>query len=346
MRENISNTRLEPLHDGYGRTVNYLRLSVTDRCNLRCIYCAPLVDGLEYIPHASILSYEEFMRLIRVAVRFGVQKVRLTGGEPFARLGFTEFVTDIHREFPDLTIGITTNATLLHKHIPDLAAAGIKTLNISLDTLNPELFERITGKNSFAEVYAAIQEAMAAGIKVKINAVALRGLNDAELPALLDFAANHPVDLRMIEYMPMGGRGHWGSENFWPAHEILEAAQACRELEPWQPSHEEERLSGPAKIYAIKGGLGRFGIITPVSQHFCGTCNRLRVTAEGRLRTCLFSDREYDLRAMLRNEKVSDESLYRLFVAATDKKPLGTELLQHRSNREKVITRFMSSIGG
>lgn len=202
------------LHDAHGRGINYVRLSVTDRCNLRCMYCAPQVEGLRFIPHEDILSYEEFMRLVRLAVGFGVKKLRLTGGEPFARLGFMDFLAALRAEFPDLVIGITTNATMLEENVAALARLKINSLNISLDTFKPELFERITGVAQFGAVMGGIMAALEAGLQVKVNAVGLRGVNDGELGDFIAFAKKHPVDFRVIEFMPLGGRGRWTEENF------------------------------------------------------------------------------------------------------------------------------------
>lgn len=345
------------LHDAHGRGINYLRLSVTDRCNLRCLYCAPQVEGMEFIPHEQILSYEEFLRLVRLAVSFGVKKLRLTGGEPFVRLGFMDFLRALRTEFPDLIIGITTNATALAENIDELRRLRLNSLNISLDTFKPEVFRRITGSDKFQAVFDGIRAGIEAGLTVKVNAVGLKGVNDGEIGDFIEFARRNPVDFRLIEFMPLGGRGRWTDDNFWPAGEILAEAGRFAALTPSRredmaaipgalPSGQRPGFGGPAKLYDIKDGRGRFGIITPVSQHFCSTCNRLRITSEGKLRTCLFSDVEYDLRALLRDPAKSDADIYALIQSANSEKPLGTELLQARQRREAVIRRSMSSIGG
>lgn len=345
------------LHDSHGRGINYLRLSVTDRCNLRCLYCAPQIEGMEFIPHEDILSYEEFLRLVRLAVGFGVKKVRLTGGEPFARQGFMDFLRALRGEFPDLIIGITTNATALGENIAELKRLKLNSLNISLDSFKPDVFKMITGSDKFHEVMGGIMSAIDAGLTVKVNAVGLWGINDGEIKDFVEFARKHPVDFRVIEFMPLGGRGRWTDENFWSAADILAEAMRHGTLTPSQhedkaaipgelPSGQRPGFNGPAKLYDIQGGRGRFGIITPVSQHFCGSCNRLRITSEGKLRTCLFSDTEYDLRALLRDPSRTDADIYALIQHANSVKPLGTELLQARQKREAVIQRSMSSIGG
>lgn len=345
------------LHDSHGRGINYLRLSVTDRCNLRCLYCAPQIEGMRFIPHEQILSYEEFMRLVRLAVGFGVQKLRLTGGEPFVRLGFMDFLRSLREEFPGLIIGITTNATALGENIDELKRLGLNSLNISLDTFRPAVFKLITGSDKFQAVYDGILAAIGAGLAVKVNAVGLKGINDSEINTFIAFAREYPVDFRVIEFMPLGGRGRWTDENFWPADDILYEARRHAALTPSERedkaaipgellSGQRPGFSGPAKLYDIEGGQGRFGIITPVSQHFCSTCNRLRITSEGKLRTCLFSDMEYDLRALLRDRSKTDADIYELVQRANSVKPLGTELLKARKTREAVIRRSMSSIGG
>lgn len=344
------------LKDTYGRGISYLRLSVTDRCNFRCLYCAPQVEGMEYLPHSDILSYEEFLRLVRLAVSFGVKKVRLTGGEPFVRAGLMDFIRKLRNEFPDLILGITTNATNIRQHIRELKELELDSLNISLDTLQPETFKHITGVDLFHEVRAAIDEAIDAGLTLKVNAVGLKGINSHELPDFLRFAKENPIDFRIIEYMPLGGRGRWTDENFWPAVQILEEACTYEELTPTsrpakstsssQLPAKRPNMPGPARLYDINGGKGRFGIITPVSEHFCAACNRLRITSDGKLRTCLFSDIEHDLRSIVRDPLKTDADIYSIIEEANRTKPLGTELLQARKRRDAVIERKMSSIGG
>ncbi len=333
------------LTDSYGRTVRYLRLSITDRCNLRCLYCTHAL-GLSFIPHQSILTYEEMLLLIEAAVSLGVDKVRLTGGEPFARKGFMKFLARARCQHPALDLRITTNATLLAPHVPALVDIGIASLNISFDTFSPETFKLISGRDAYADVTAGLYSALDAGLRIKINAVALKGINDSELPAFLDFARNHPVDVRFIEYMPLGGRGRWSEENFWPASQILAAAKEYATLVPLASGQTATELSGPARMFAIEGGQGRFGLITPLSNHFCSSCNRLRITSDGRLRTCLFSDNDYPFLALLRDPNHGIAAVKALMASALQDKPQGYQLLQNRKDKAAVITRGMSSIGG
>jgi cyclic pyranopterin phosphate synthase len=328
--------------DGLGRTVNYLRLSITDRCNLRCAYCSRR-EQTEYIPHESILRYEEMLTLVRAVRGMGVNKVRLTGGEPFVRKDFLAFLGQLREEFPDLDLRITTNATLLAGKVAALKLMGIKVLNISLDTLDREKYRRITGRDSLPEVMGAVHECLERGLRVKLNAVAIKGFNDEELPAFLDLVRQLPVELRFIEYMPMGGCLEWTEGRLWKAEEILAAASALVELAPLDPEGSDR---GPSRIFALAGGQGRVGLISPMSRHFCDSCNRLRLTADGRLRTCLFSDRTFRLLGYLRSSKFSEAGLVRIIRRAMATKPLGYKLVQERINGAAIRDRAMSAIGG
>ncbi len=336
----MTDTPTARLADDKGRCVSYLRLSVTDRCNLRCLYC----DGQmsQRLTHHDVLRYEELLDLMGLARGLGIGKVRLTGGEPFARRDFMEFLERARERFPDVSLRLTTNGTLVAPYAPRLAAAGVDRVNISLDTLNAATFARITGQDLYPQVRSAIDACIAAGIRVKINAVAMRGVNDGELPGFLALARELPVDIRFIEYMPMGG-AEWHAEQVWRASEILEEAQVLAKLTPLVRDAED---AGPAQMYAIEGGKGRLGLITPLSNHFCGTCNRLRITSGGVLRTCLFSDRVYRLRPALRHPKLGLPAVERILRLALRKKPVGADLLAARRAGEGVSATSMSSIGG
>jgi cyclic pyranopterin phosphate synthase len=331
------------LADSLGRAVRYLRLSVTDRCNLRCLYCTHAL-GLTFIPHERILAYEEMLSLIDMAVDLGVDKVRLTGGEPFVRKGFMTFLENIRKRHATLDLRVTTNATLLAPLATRLRDIGVNCMNISLDTFSPATFANITGRNEFEAAYAGVLAALGAGLRIKLNAVALKGVNDAELPAFLDFARAHPVDVRFIEYMPLGGRVRWTEANFWPATAILDEARKYAALTPVAAS--SSGLNGPARMYSIEGGKGRFGLITPLSNHFCGSCNRLRITADGCARPCLFSDSDYPFLDMLRDPARGIPAVRQTLFKALHDKPEGYKLLRDRKNKAAVIERDMSSIGG
>jgi cyclic pyranopterin phosphate synthase len=331
---------VKALTDVKGRSVSYLRLSVTDRCNLRCLYCDSRTR--QWLTHDEVLRYEEFLELMGLGMRLGIGKVRLTGGEPFARKGFMEFVEAARSRYPALDLRLTSNATLIAPFAPRLAAAGVTRVNISLDTLDPAIFARITGTDLYHDVRQGIDACLAAGIQVKLNAVAMRGVNDSELAGFLELARRHPIDVRFIEYMPMGG-SDWRPEQVWRAADLLAEASVLAELAPLARDAGD---SGPAQMFRIAGGAGRFGLITPLSNHFCGVCNRLRITSGGVLRTCLFSDRVYRLRNALRHPKLGLAFVERILRQASQAKPLGFELLAARRAGAGVCATAMSAIGG
>lgn len=329
------------LIDPHGRRVSYLRLSITDRCNLRCLYCRPEEEWV-FLPHDRILTYEEMAELVEVSKRAGVEKIRLTGGEPFARKGFIAFAGRLHATYPDLDLRITTNGTMLAGRVRELREAGIACLNISLDTLERAKFEEITRVDAYDKVRAAIDECLQGGLRVKINVVALKGINDGELPGFVDFAREYGVDVRFIEFMPIGYASRWSRDNYWPADELIASVEQLVSLDEVR---EISRNSGPARMYRIAGSSGRIGVISAVSHHFCDSCNRFRVTSDGKLRTCLFSDKEYDIRAILRTPGHSADDLLALFQRANAEKPMGYRLLQNKQQTQ-VCDRVMTAIGG
>lgn len=327
-----------PLQDVHGRCVSYLRLSVTDRCNLNCRYCR--VDST-FIPHERVLRYEEMEALVDIAVELGVRKLRLTGGEPFVRKGFVDFLHRIRAKHANLDLRITSNGTLIGAYAEVLKSLGA-AVNVSLDSFDAAKFAAITGRDLLGKVRDGIDALLAAGVPVKINAVALAGKNDNELPAFLEFARQHPVDVRFIEFMPMGEATAWNQHLYWPAEDILAAAQEICTLTPVARHAETD---GPARMYQVDGGLGRFGLITPLSNHFCASCNRLRVTSDGKLRTCLFDDREYKLAPALRHPKLGVNAVRKIIQQATKHKPIGSVLLEKRG-KNAVAMRTMTAIGG
>jgi cyclic pyranopterin phosphate synthase len=329
------------LADGFGRVVSYLRVSVTDRCNLRCMYCRPVKD-FQAISHSDILSYEEYLRIIRLGAPLGLTKVRLTGGEPLARRGFDRFLEQVMLAAPGMDVRLTTNATLLPGRAKTLASLGLRAVNISLDSLDPENFRRITGADLFGDVRRAIDECLEAGMRVKVNAVALRGVNDHELASFVELARTHPIDMRFIEFMPIGGDTLWEDSLYWPASDILEQAGRMAELSPVTYGDEGH---GPARMWNIAGGLGRLGVISGLSGHYCLSCNRLRLTCDGRLRPCLYSDTEYRLRPLLRSAKTSDARILEVLRRALARKPMGHKLLAEK-RRRGVCAKPMTAIGG
>jgi cyclic pyranopterin phosphate synthase len=329
------------LVDGYGRTINYLRLSITDRCNLRCFYCGTC-ENFQYIPHANILTYEECLSLIRLSHSLQVSKVRLTGGEPFVRKDFTRFLARVMQELPGLDLRVTTNGTLLQGRGGELKETGLRCLNISLDTLDREKYRRLTGRDYFPRVRKAIDDCLEAGIRVKINAVAMRGVNDSEIDDFVDFALNNPVDLRFIEFMPVGESSAWNRDLYWSTTDILAAVRDRAEL---VPAESDSQTCGPAQMYELPSGWGRIGVISPLSEHFCARCNRFRITSDGKLRTCLFSDKEYNLRALLRSPRLGMDKVLKVMLTANARKPMGYKLLEDCGD-SSVCQRRMSAIGG
>ncbi len=329
------------IQDNYGRGISYLRLSITDRCNLNCFYCRP-GKGTRFIPHKNILTYEDMLYLLHSVSGLKVQKVRLTGGEPFARRDILYFLHRLKHELPELDLRLTTNATLIAGKIRTLKDIGIKGLNISLDTLDRDKYRRITGHDSLNSVLTSIERCLEEGIRVKINVVALKRVNDDELDDFIQLAVDRPVDVRFIEFMPIGEKTLWKKDYYWPSAELLQAAEKIIAL---NPVHILDKNHGPARMFRPGNGLGRLGVISPLSEHFCTTCNRLRITANGGLRTCLFSDREYRLLPLIRSRRISREKLLLVLKRAGQRKPMGHEL--YTGNEPKSLCRrVMSSIGG
>jgi len=329
------------LFDLHKRRINYLRISVTDRCNLRCLYCVPDRNG-PYLPQKEILCYEEILRVVTFAVREGITKVRVTGGEPLIRRGVVDLIDRLHRIPGLVEIGLTTNGILLKEFARPLYAAGVRRINISLDTLDPERFRRITRQGEIEDVFAGIAAAEAEGFQpIKLNMVVMKGVNDDEIPAFVHLAREYPYHVRFIEFMPTG-TGSDPRQQFLPAARILERVRAHAEITPLEP----HRYEGPAVRYRIEGGKGGLGIISPVSNHFCDSCNRLRLTSDGRLRSCLFSDREIHLKPALRNGRsgeVVDRQLKILFQQALHAKPAGHRIGPDSPAR---LSRTMAGIGG
>ena len=281
--------------DAYGRKINYLRLSVTDRCNLRCRYCMP-ADGIRLLPHGEILSYEELFLVARTAVSLGIEKIRVTGGEPLVRKGILGFLSRL-AGIPGLRqLVLTTNGILLEEMAEPLKRAGVRRLNISVDSLDPGNFHRITRRGDMTRVLGGVAAAERAGFPIKLNVVVMRGVNDHEV---VDFAAltmDKPYAVRFIEFMPSGaGEDAWRSRVV-PGRETLDRIAKRFTYD----KIDREDLAGPALEYRIRGAAGTIGVITPVTGHFCGDCNRIRVTASGMARGCLFSREETDLKPLLR----------------------------------------------
>ena len=325
------------LVDKYNRHLNYLRLSITDRCNLRCLYCAP-GGMLPKLAQDQILRYEEILRVVRIGVRLGISKVRLTGGEPLMRKGVYEFLKELVAIDGLSDISLTTNGVLLLENVEKIKAVGIKRINISLDTLKREKFKHITGYDLFDQVWAGIEKAYALGFDpIKLNVVALRGYNDDEFVDLARLSLTYPFHIRFIEYMPIGNPQMRNSD-YILAKDIQAHLSALGPLVPVMNKH----MDGPAQRYRIEGARGEIGFIQPMSRHFCHTCNRLRLTANGQLRPCLLSDKQLDIRGPLRSG-CSDDELETMFHHAVQHKH---ESHHYAPNSHFRVHDPMSGIGG
>lgn len=326
------------MKDRFQRQINYLRISVTDRCNLRCIYCMP-PGGVKSVPHDEILSIEEIAEVVAAGVPLGIRKVRLTGGEPLVRRGILALVEKL-RAIPEIDdVALTTNAILLEKMAAGLKAAGVNRVNISLDTLKPARFQWVTRGGSLDQVWRGINAALETGLQpVKINTVAIRGFNDDELVDLARLTLDHPLHVRFIELMPIGTSGGWAGGRYIPTGEVQELiAGALGNL----VDEKKVQGNGPARYGRLPGASGTVGFISAVSDHFCARCNRLRLTASGQLRPCLFSHHETDIKQALR-AGVNRGELTRIFQEAILSKPDRYDLVTGWQDSDRI----MSQIGG
>jgi GTP 3',8-cyclase len=329
------------LIDRFGRKITYLRISVTDRCNLRCVYCMP-PEGVFWQPHDSILSFEEIAQVTRLAAQHGVNEIRLTGGEPLVRKGLTDLIRLLAEIEGIRSISLTTNGLLLAPVAAKLKEAGLNRVNVSLDTLDPQKFERITRGGSFEKTWEGIKAAERVGLApIKLNIVAMRGVNDDELVEMARLSVSHAWHIRFIELMPLNDQLKQDSlfkdvnqGGFISVSEIKALLAEAMQLE----SASEMSESGPARLYRIPGALGRIGFISPISEHFCNSCNRLRLTADGHLRACLLNDTEVPIRDAIR----AGEDILPYLEKVITLKPEGHELeIDHMPG-----SRCMRQIGG
>jgi len=338
--------------DSHGRRIDYLRISLTDRCNLRCVYCMP-EDGVEWKDPSEILSYDEIERFTRIAVGEGIGKVRLTGGEPLVRKGVTDFVRRLNEIEGIESLALTTNATLLPRFATELRNAGLERVNISLDSLDPDAYAGITRGGRLQDAIAGLDAAFDAGFApIKLNVVVVRSL-EQDLLSFAKMSLDRPLHVRFIEYMPLGeteegsgchgtGGTGWTAADCVPSEEVVERISAegvAAGLGELLPVSREDAPGGwgPARYYRFAGAQGTVGVISPLSHHFCAECNRLRLTADGRLRPCLFSDEELDVRTVLRTG--TDEDVRAVVREALRIKP--------ENHAERIGTyRQMSQIGG
>ena len=325
------------MFDAYGRNIHYLRLSVTDLCNLRCRYCMP--DGVPKLAHEDILTYEEFLRLAALFAQCGIDTVRITGGEPLVRRGVEQLTAGL-KAIPGIRrVALTTNGVLLAQKLPALLAAGLDSVNISLDTLHPETFRRITGKDELAAVQNGIRAALASGIPVKLNCVPQPGVNEGELEALAALAQDKPLQVRFIEMMPIG----YGAAMPCISGPELRARFARRwpELAPLSTAQEHALGDGPAVYYTVPGWQGSIGFIAAVHGKFCASCNRVRLTSQGFLRPCLASETGCDLRTLLRSGADDAQLL------AAIRETIWAKPREHHFNDSSMpATRGMYRIGG
>ncbi|MDO4406750.1 MAG: GTP 3',8-cyclase MoaA [Eubacteriales bacterium] len=324
--------------DRYGRTIDYLRVSVTDRCNFRCVYCMP-PDGIPSVSHDDILRYEELLRIIRLFAELGIKHIRLTGGEPTVRRGLVKLIREIH-DMPGIeTISMTTNGLLLPDMLADLKDAGLTSVNISLDTLKEERFDEITRTTgNLPKVLEAIGLSEEAGLSTKVNCVAMRGVNDDELTDIASLAKDRDIGVRFIEYMPIGKHDY---EQAIYKDELLDILRsAFGEL----PADPKVRGHGPAVYYKPEGFTGSVGVISAMSHSFCETCNRVRMTPEGFLKLCLQYDVGVNLRSPVRQD-LTDDQIKQLILASLDRKPEHHTFLDY-AEKQDIDTRDMSLIGG
>lgn len=332
------------MKDGQGRQIDYLRISLTDRCNLRCIYCMP-EHGVKSIPHESILTLEEVHKAIECASQLGIKHIRFTGGEPTVRKGLLGLIERTAQTPGIESVALTTNAILLPNMVTDLKAAGLSRVNISLDTLDAEQYRFITRRGNLNDALKGVEAALSSGLSpVKLNTVVVRSLNQ-DLLSFARLTVDAPSHVRFIEYMPIGsgedcGGCGWGLDDVVPAKEIIETINMQAQsigLGSLQPTMATPDGWGPAQYYRLPGAQGTVGVISAISKHFCASCNRLRLTADGKIKPCLFSDTEYDIRSALR--KGDEEEVLSVFKAALSHKPSGHE---HRIGTR----RMMSQVGG
>lgn len=330
------------MQDTFGRHISYLRVSVTDRCDLRCIYC--MAENMTFRPRSEVLSIEELDRLCSCFIRVGVEKLRLTGGEPLTRRGFMDLVSSLSRHLRSgalRELTLTTNGTQLAKYADGLAAAGIRRVNVSLDTLRPDRFRTVTRWGRLPVVMEGLAAAKAAGLQVKINTVALKGLNHDELGDLVAWCGTEGFDIAFIEVMPMGDiGGEQRLDQFYPLSMVR-----ANLGERWTLRDSDYRTGGPARYVDCLETGRRIGFITPLTHNFCETCNRVRVTCTGQLYMCLGQEDSADLRAALRASE-GDERLESVIAEAISRKPRGHDFILNRRSSNVAVPRHMSVTGG
>lgn len=318
------------LLDDYGRRINYLRISVTDLCNLRCMYCMPQ-EGIQKLEHSDIMTLEELQDIAGALVELGIDKIRITGGEPLVRKGIVSLVNKLSQYGGLRDIAMTTNGLLLRQYAKELKAAGLKRVNISLDTLDPEKYEKITRGGSLERVLEGIKEAQRVGLgPIKLNTVLIGGFNDDEIEKFVALTVDNKIDVRFIELMPIGQASGWSLEKFIPSNSVIRKVPGLERIE-------SDDISSPAEYYRLPGALGKVGLINPITCKFCENCNRIRLTSDGKLKLCLHSDREIDLAEPLRR----GDDIKSIILSEIKNKPK-----EHNLEDGDYIKRDMFKIGG
>jgi cyclic pyranopterin phosphate synthase len=334
-------TSVKHLTDTFQRTINYLRISITDRCNLRCVYCMP-PEGVPALSHEAILSYEEIVRIVRVAAGEGIKKVRITGGEPLVRKGVVGLVALLSKVQGIQDLSMTTNGILLADYAQPLFDAGLMRVNVSMDSLMPQRFREITRGGELSQVLKGIETAESVGLKpIKINVVAIKGYNESEIIDFVRLTIDHDYHIRFIEFMPVGHENGWRPESYLSGASIMQCIESHFSIERIA-GEAAQGTDGPADLFRMRGARGVIGFINAISNHFCASCNRLRLTADGKLRPCLFSDVECDVRTVLRSGG-SDAELKELLHTALSSKPKKHALFEPSFRK---CVRDMVSIGG
>ncbi|MBB3949534.1 GTP 3',8-cyclase MoaA [Aureimonas jatrophae] len=334
-------THAAPIIDPFGRAISYLRISVTDRCDFRCTYC--MSETMQFLPKRDLLTLEELDRIASAFIERGVRRLRLTGGEPLVRRDLMQLVRSLSRHLATGRLGeltMTTNGSQLVRYASELADCGVKRLNVSLDTLDPEKFRAITRRGDLARVLEGIEAARRAGILIKINAVALKGFNEFELADMVAWAHGEGHEMTVIETMPMGEIDEDRTDRYLP----LDLVRA-RLAERWTLRESAHRTGGPARYVTIAETGGRLGFITPMTHNFCESCNRVRLTCTGTLYMCLGQEDAADLRAVVRGSE-GDEALHRAIDSAIARKPKGHDFVIDRATRRPSVSRHMSVTGG
>ena len=344
MLDNIKtakSSKLSELSDPFGRHINYIRLSVTDRCDFRCEYC--MSEDMQFLPKSEVLTIEELIRVSNGFIDRGIKRIRLTGGEPLVRRGILDLVQALGQNVKDGKLDevtLTTNGSQLEKYAGDLYKAGMRRINVSLDTLDADKFHAITRRGELAKVLRGIEAARTAGLEVKANAVAVKGVNDNEFNALLGFCLERNMDLTLIEAMPMGEIEGSRNDQFYPLTSALTKLKMSWDLTP-----SKHKTGGPARYYNIAGYSSKLGLISPLTNNFCASCNRVRVTCTGQIYLCLGRDEHIDLRSALRSSD-NDDAFHTALDAALAQKPEGHLFEEIHKGELPATSRHMNVTGG